>query len=247
MLKNTRHQSDPSRSVFATTHWSVVLTARDGDASKALTALGDLCRAYWRPVYAYIRRDGNGPADAQDLTQEFFSRFIEKEWIRRLKHQSGKFRSFLLTFLKHFLSDERERAGAQKRGGGKIIISLDELQSEENHALEPAESLTADQIFERRWAQNLMDRTVVQLRQEYIESGKRDLFDQLKDFQPNEPGLQSHAAVGIRFGLSESAVKSAAHRLRLRHRAILRQEIARTLSSSDEVDEEIRHLIQVLS
>ena len=246
MLTNTQDHSSPSDGAFATTHWSVVFTARDGDTSKALAAMERLCHSYWRPVYAYIRRDGRQPADAQDLTQEFFHRFIEKEWIDHLQHRRGKFRSFLLTFLKHFLSDERDRAGAQKRGGGQTIISLDELQAEESHGFEPSEGLTPDQVFERRWAQTMMERAVARLRQEYAEEGKAELFEQLKDLQPGERGERSYAEVGAAFGLSEGAVKSAVHRLRLRHRDILRHEIARTTGSAEEVDEEIRHLIQVL-
>lgn len=220
--------------------------AKDGDPSEAFAALEGLCRSYWRPVYAYIRRDGRQPADAQDLTQEFFRRFIEKGWIEHIQHPRGKFRSFLLTFLKHFLSDERDRAGAQKRGGGQTFISLDELQTEEGHVFEPADSLTADQVFERRWAQTLMERAVARLRQEYVDEGKGELFQQLKDLQPGERGERSYAELGGPLGLSEGAVKSAMHRLRLRHRDILRSEIASTLGGLEEVDEEIRYLIQVL-
>jgi RNA polymerase sigma-70 factor (ECF subfamily) len=246
MPTDTNHHSDASGANFATTHWSVVFTARDGDSSAAVVALERLCHSYWRPVYAYIRRDGRQPADAQDLTQEFFLHFIEKEWIDHLQHQRGKFRSFLLTFLKHFLSDERDRAGAQKRGGGQTFISIDELQAEENYALEPSESLTADQVFERRWAQTLMERAVARLRQEYVDDGKAELFQQLKDLQPGERGARSYMEIGAQFGLSEAAVKSAVHRLRARHRDVLRSEIARTLGSAEEVDEEIRHLIRAL-
>lgn len=240
------HHSDSSGGVFATTHWSVVLTARDGDSSEALAAMERLCRSYWRPAYAYIRRDGCPPADAQDLTQEFFRRFIEKEWIDHLQHTRGKFRSFLLTFLKHFLSDERDRAGAQKRGGGLTFLSLDELQAEESNLLQPSESLTADQVFERRWAQTMMEQAVARLQQEYIEEGKGELFHRLKDLQPGERGAQNYVDLGAALGLSEGAVKSAVHRLRLRYRDILRREIARTIGSAEEVDEEIRYLIQVL-
>src|SRR6266567_2945283 len=137
MHTKTNDLPESSGAAFATTHWSVVLAARDGDSSAAFAALERLCRSYWRPVYAYIRREGCQPADAQDLTQEFFRRFIQKDWIGHLEHQRGKFRSFLLTFLKHFLSDERDRAGAQKRGGGQIFIPLEELQAEESRAWEP--------------------------------------------------------------------------------------------------------------
>src|SRR6185295_284064 len=153
MATTTNVFSEGSGGVFATTRWSVVLAARDGDSSAAFAALERLCRSYWRPVYAYLRREGCQPADAQDLTQEFFRRFIQKEWIDHLEHQRGKFRSFLLTFLKHFLSDERDRAGAQKRGGGQTFIPFEELQAEENRRFEPFDSMTADRVFERRWAQ----------------------------------------------------------------------------------------------
>ena len=246
MPTNRNHHSESSGAVFATTHWSLVFKAKNGNPSEAFAALEGLCRSYWRPVYAYIRRDGRQPADAQDLTQEFFRRFIEKGWIEHIQHPRGKFRSFLLTFLKHFLSDERDRAGAQKRGGGRTFISLDELQAEEGHVFEPADSLTADQVFERRWAQTLMERAVARLRQEYVDEGKGDLFHQLKDLQPGERGERSYAELGAPLGLSEGAVKSAMHRLRLRHRDILRSEIASTLGGAEQVDEEIRYLIQVL-
>ena len=238
--------SESSGGIFATTHWSAVFTARDGDSVEALAALERLCRSYWRPVYAYIRRDGCQPADAQDLTQEFFHRFIEKQWIDRLQHTRGKFRSFLLTFLKHFLSDERDRVRAKKRGGGRTFLSIDELQAEESTLLQPSESLTADQVFERRWAQTLMERAVTRLREEYTEEGKAELFQKLKDLQPGERSAQNYVELGAALGLSEGAVKSAVHRLRLRYRDILRKEIAGTLNNAEEVDEEIRYLIQVL-
>jgi RNA polymerase sigma-70 factor (ECF subfamily) len=247
MAVTTNHLSEASGGAFATTHWSVVLAVRDGDSAAAFAALERLCRSYWRPVYAFIRREGRQPADAQDLTQEFFRRFIEKDWIDHLEHQRGKFRSFLLTFLKHFLSDERERAGAQKRGGGRTFIPLDELHAEESRCGEPVDSLTADRVFERRWAQTLMERAVGRLRQEYADDGKAELFDQLKDLEPGERGIRGYGEIGAQFGLSEGAVKSAVHRLRLRHRDLLRDEIAATLDNRNEVDDEIRYLIQTLS
>jgi RNA polymerase sigma factor (sigma-70 family) len=245
MSTSTDQRFHPSAAVFATTQWSVVVAARDGESAEAFAALEGLCRAYWRPVYAYIRRDGFSREDAQDLTQEFFRRFIEKEWIERLEHRRGKFRSFLLTFLKHFLSDERDRAGAKKRGGGQSFISLDELKAGDSDAFEPRESLTADQVFERRWAQTLMERVVARLGQEYAEAGQSELFNQLKELQPGERGERRYAQIGGRLGMSEGAIKSAMHRLRLRH--ILRDEIGRTVSTRQEVDDEIGHLIQALS
>lgn len=238
--------TEPAGRVFVTTHWSVVLSARQKNSPDGAAARERLCRVYWPPLYAYIRRAGYSVEDAQDLTQEFLSRFLEREWLDHLQHQRGKFRSFLLTFLKHFLSDERDRAGAQKRGGGKTFISLDELQAEESHGFEPSNGLTADQVFERRWAQALMERAVARLRQEYAEDGKTELFNQVKDLEPGERGARNYAQVGALLGLSEGAVKSAVHRLRMRHREILRNEIAGTIGDGEDVDEEIQHLIRVL-
>jgi RNA polymerase sigma factor (sigma-70 family) len=246
MEQHRKLNSSVSGGVFATTHWSIVLLARDGDSSAAFAALDRLCHDYWRPVYAYVRRDGYGPPDAQDLTQEFLTRFVHKEWLNHLKDQRGKFRSFLLTFLKHFLSDQRDRAGALKRGGGATLIPLDELQAEEQSALGVMQALTAEQIFERRWAQDVMDRAVAQLRHEYTDDGKAELYAQLKDLQPGERTSSGYVEIGRQLGLTESAVKSAVHRLRQRHRALLRAEIARTVSSEAEIDEEIRYLISVL-
>jgi RNA polymerase sigma-70 factor (ECF subfamily) len=234
------------RHTFATTHWSVVLLARDGNSQAAFVALERLCRDYWRPVYAFVRRDGYNPADAQELTQEFLSRFVHKEWLNHLKDQRGKFRSFLLTFLKHFLSDYREHIGRLKRGGGTIVVPLEELETEEDSAWSATGGLTAEQTFDLRWAQEVMERTVEQLRHEFVESGKAELYEQLKDLQPGERAAASYAEIGARLGLSEGAVKSAVHRLRFRHRALLRAEIARTVFDEAEVDAEIRHLIQVL-
>jgi RNA polymerase sigma factor (sigma-70 family) len=247
MSISAEQHSRPSAAIFATTQWSEVVALRDGGSAEAFTALEGLCRSYWRPVYAYIRRDGFGREDAQDLTQEFFRRFIEKQWIDRLEHRNGKFRSFLLTFLKHFLSDERDRAGAKKRGGGRNFISLDELKTGESDAFEPRDALTADQVYERRWAQTVMERAVARLRQEYVTAGQGALYDQLRELQPGERRERRYAEIGERLGMSESAIKSAMHRLRLRHRNILRNEIGHTVSTREEVDAEIRHLIQVLS
>lgn len=231
---------------FATTHWSVVLLARDGDSTAAFAALERLCRDYWRPVYAFVRRAGHGPADAQDLTQEFLSRFVHKEWLNHLQDQRGKFRSFLLTFLKHFLSDQRDHARALKRGGGVLVVPWEELETEEGGALATTGGLTAEQLYDWRWAHEVMERTVAQLRREFIEDGKAELYAQLRNLQPGGQDAGSYVEIGGRLGLSEGAVKSAVHRLRLRHRALLRAEIARTVSDAAEIDGEIRHLITVL-
>ncbi len=231
---------------FTTTHWTVVLQAKD-QSSKPGDGLAQLCQTYWPPIYAFLRREGHAPADAEDLTQGFFVHLFERDFLSHLHHKQGKFRSFLLKFLKHFLSDVRDKAQAEKRGGGKSFISLDEMVEEERHAVEPSVTLTADQVFERRWAQTLMQRATEHLREEYSAGGKLELFDQLKDLEPGERGARRYVEIGAQFGLSEAGVKSAVHRLRLRHREILRREIAATIGTSEDVDEEIRHLIHVLS
>lgn len=241
--------SSGAPTAFATTHWSVVLAARLPDSSNAAAALETLCRTYWRPLYAYIRREGYGVPDAQDLTQGFFAQLLEKDYLSHLHDQRGKFRSFLLTFLKHFLSDERDKAGAQKRGGGKRVVSLDDTSIEERFLIEPAmaRELSPDQAFERRWAETVLEQAANRLGAEYAASGKAALFNALKDFQPGEHGSVSYKDVGTRLEMTESAIKSAVHRLRQRHREILREEIARTVSRPEEIDAEIRHLLAVLS
>jgi len=228
---------------FHTTHWSVVLTARDQNSPGTAAALETLCRTYWQPLYAFIRREGYSQTDAQDLTQAFFADLLEKNYLGHLRHQRGKFRSFLLTFLKHFLSDERDKARAQKRGSGKVAIPWDDPEVEERYA---TSDLGAEQLFDRRWAQTVLDNALRQLGDEYRQSGKGDLFDRLKDYQPGT-GLETYAQIGTELDMSEEAVKSAVHRLRRRHREILRTEIAHTVTSPEEVDEEIRYLIDVMS
>jgi RNA polymerase sigma-70 factor (ECF subfamily) len=231
---------------FASTHWSVVLAAREGDSQTADEALEKLGRTYWPPLYAFIRKEGYSDAEAKDLTQEFFLRLIERQFLRHLRHQQGKFRSFLLTFLKHFLQEHRGRARAQKRGGGTTILSLDEIQ-EIGFLREPVDHLSPDQVFERRWAQAIFQHTIDRLRGEYLEAGKGEFFDLLKDSQPRLPGGASYAAIGAKFDMTEAAVKSAAQRMRQRHREILREEIARTVLRPEEIEREVRHLRNVLS
>jgi RNA polymerase sigma factor (sigma-70 family) len=232
---------------FVTTHWSVVLDAKGDDPARANEALEKLCRIYWRPVYAFIRRNGFTGIDAQDLTQEFFLRLCSKEYLRHLRDQRGKFRSFLLTFVKHFLSDERDRASAQKRGGGQPLLSLDDMANEDVYVAETAKQLSPDQLFERRWAQAVLQQALQRLRDEYHAGGKGRLFDTLKDVQPGEHGPLSYAQLGTELDMSEVGIKSAVHRLRRRHREILREEIAHTVSRPEDVDHEIRYLIVLIS
>jgi DNA-directed RNA polymerase specialized sigma24 family protein len=232
---------------FATTHWSVVLAAKKDDSSRAASALDQLCQTYWPPLYAYICRDGYDATEAKDLTQEFFFRLIDRNYLQHLRHQRGRFRSFLLTFLKHFLLEQRGKAKTQKRGGRMQFIPLDQLDEEGSYLLEPVDSLSPDQVFERRWAQTLFQVTLNRLRDEFVGADKGALFDLLKDFQPREPGAPSYAEIGARFGMTEAAIKSAVQRMRQRHRELLRQEIAHTVTRPDEVEEEIRYLRDVLA
>src|SRR6185369_17765431 len=220
--------------------------ARTRDSQQGEQALEKLCRTYWPPIYAYIRRDGRDVPDAEDLTQEFFGRLLAKDYLQRLDQQQGKFRSFLLAYLKNFLSEQRRRAGAQKRGGQCTFISLDEPVGEDGYLLEPVDELTPDQVFERRWAQAVMQTALDRLREEYAARGQAALFQRLQDYQPREPGGKSYAQLGEEFGLTEAAVKSAVQRMRQRHRELLREEIAHTVTSPEEIDEELRHFRALL-
>ena len=231
---------------FATTHWSVVLAAKQGEPSEAAAALEKLCRTYWPPLYAYIRRDGHDVTEAQDLTQEFFGRLLSRDYLQRLQQQQGKFRSFLLAYLKNFLSEQRRKAGAQKRGGGRVFVSLDDPAGEDGYRLEPVDDLTPDQVFERRWAQTVMQTALDRLREEYAARGQAGLFQRLQDYQPHEPGGQSYAQLGDELAMTEAAVKSAVQRMRRRHGEVLREEVAHTVTRPEEIDEELRHFRALL-
>lgn len=231
---------------FATTHWSVVWQAKQADASTGAAALEKLCRTYWPPLYSYIRREGHNAAEAQDLTQEFFARLLSRDYLQQLHHQQGKFRSFLLAYLKNFLSEQRRKAGAQKRGGDYAFISLDTTTGEAGCFLEPVDELTPDQVFERRWAQTVMQTALTRLRAEYSARGQTALFDRLQDYQPHDPGGQSYAQLGGEFGMTEAAVKSAVQRMRQRHRELLREEVAHTVTRPEEIEEELRHFRALL-
>ena len=243
----TTPSAESSGHFFLKTHWSVVWNARQKDSPDSAEARERLCQTYWSPLYQYLRRAGYRQHDAQDLTQEFLSRFLHREWLEHLKDQRGKFRSFLLTFLKNFLRDEHDRASAQKRGGGKELISVDAYEAEEREFVGPVDGLTADQIYERRWAEAVLRKAMEQLRAEYAANGKMALFDQLKDVQPGEHGERSYAQIGAGLGMTEQAVKNAALRFRRRYAQLLREEIAQTVLEPDEVNEELQHLMQVFA
>ena len=243
MTRLDTHQIRSTNDRFATTHWSAVLASAEGAAD----ALERLCASYWYPLYAHVRRQGASPHDAEDLTQEFFAWLLVSRHLGVADPELGKFRSFLLVRLDHFLSDQRKKARAQKRGGGKVIVSLDAELAEARYHLEPASELTPEKHFDLLWALTLMEQTVARLRGEYVTAGRAELFEELKHFQPGEEATKSYAVVGARLGLSESAMKSAIFRLRRRHREILREEIAQTVATAAEVDEEIRYLIAVIA
>jgi RNA polymerase sigma-70 factor (ECF subfamily) len=227
---------------FLTTHWSVVQNARATDSKQAKAALETLCRAYWYPLYAFVRRLGHSPHDAEDLIQGFFAQCIEKRYLHTADQKKGRFRSFLLIALKRFLANEWDRARTRKRGGDRAIISLD---AEQRYAAEPSESLSPDKLYERRWALTLLENVLTQLKAEQAAAGRLAVFTEL------QPVLTSrgtpYATLAARLGLSEGAVKVAVHRLRQRYRELLEHEIANTVTSPAEIDEERRYLLRILS
>jgi RNA polymerase sigma factor (sigma-70 family) len=231
---------------FATTHWSVVLTANCPDGARAQVALDKLCQTYWYPLYAFVRRHGYGPQDAEDLTQAFFAFFLERKALATVDRAKGKFRSFLLASLRYFLANEWDRAQAQKRGGGHPIISLDAATAEARYRLEPADNASPDKVFERNWVLTLMGQVLERLGAEQEATGKKTQFEKLRHCLMGDPEAPAYAELANTFGLSQDAVRMAVSRLRRRYRELLREEIAQTVSSPAEIDEEIQHLFAVL-
>ena len=227
---------------FVTTHWSVVLSARAPDSPQTAAALETLCRTYWYPLYAYCRRQGRAPHDAQDLTQGFFTRLLQKDYLQAAAREKGKFRTFLLVAFKRFLANEWDREHAQKRGGFAPVVSIDEELAESRFAAEPSHNVPPDVLFDRHWAMMLLERTMAQLQEEYVASGRAKLFEYLQSCLAREESALPYAEIAARLNLTEAAVKMAVQRLRARYREILRAEIAHTVSSAEEVEEEIRHL-----
>lgn len=232
---------------FHTTHWSVVLAARQADAPGARQAIEQLCRAYWYPLYAYLRREGWSEPDAEDLTQGFFAHLFEHQTLNRAAREKGRFRSFLLASLKYYVAGQRAREQRQKRGGGRTLVSLDAVSAEDRYRLEPRDDRTPDQLYERRWAMELLDRTLARLAREYGEGDRAKLFAALQPFLAAKQGGERYAAVAARFGRSEEAIKKTVQRMRLRYQALFRDEIAQTVSSPEEIDDELRHLCEVMS
>jgi RNA polymerase sigma factor (sigma-70 family) len=233
---------------FEATRWTVVLAAAGGDVSpRAAEAMAELCRTYWYPLYAYIRRRGSDTQEAEDLTQEFFLRLLAKRYLAGVNREKGKFRAFLLASLKHFLANEWDRSQTQKRGGGQVLIRLDALNAESRYRLEPAHNLTPEKLFERQWALTVLEQVLARLRAEFsVLAGEPAVFDGLKQFLTGSGAAATYAQVAFDLGMTEGAVKVAVHRLRRRYRQLLRAEIAQTVADPDEVDDEIRYLLSCL-
>jgi DNA-directed RNA polymerase specialized sigma24 family protein len=243
---NAAFQSPTQRAIFATTHWSVVVDAGCADSPNASRAMASLCQTYWYPLYAYVRRKGYNAADAQDLTQEFFARLLARNYLNVADRNRGKFRSFLLGSLEHFLAREWTKAHAQKRGGGQAIFSLDEVDAENRYLLEPAHELTPEKIFDRRWATTLLEQAMARLHKDYEADHKGDLFARLEVFLTGNAPETSYAEIAASLDMTEGALKVAVHRLRQRYGELVRAEIAQTVVALETIDEELQYLFAVL-
>jgi RNA polymerase sigma-70 factor (ECF subfamily) len=233
--------------VFATTHWSVVRNAAAANSVESMAALDRLCRQYWRPLYYFVRRRGYQEEDAQDLTQGFFARFLEKQSIAAADRDRGRFRTFLLTSMEHYLANEWDRAHRQKRGGDRRFLSLEEAASAEaGYQLLPGDAATPDRLYDRRWAQGLLEVVLRRLRAEFDERHGHGRFEVLKEFLFGDRGDVSYAEAAARLQLSESATKSAIHRLRHRYGELFEEEIAQTVARPEDLDDEVRHLLAAL-
>ena len=232
--------------IFPHTRWSLVLAATQKEAPESEAALESFCSAYWYPLYAYVRCRGQSPHDAQDLTQEFFCRLLEKRWLDSADRKKGKLRTFLIVALKHFMHNEWRRASAQRRGGGRSQVPFDTELAESRYAVDP-HSLAADETFDQQWALTLLDLTVKRLRAEFTEADKPGEFDVLKNCLMAARGAIDYAAVAKELGVSDGAARVAVHRLRKRFRAIYREEISQTLADSADLEAELRHLAAALA
>jgi RNA polymerase sigma-70 factor (ECF subfamily) len=232
---------------FAATRWSIVIAAAGGsEATNSRRALEELAGLYWFPLYSFIRRRGHDHAQAEDLTQEFFARLLEKKFLNSVDPAKGKFRSFLLACVKHFLANEWEKSQSIKRGGAIKLLSLDGPAADARYEREQADNLTPERLFERRWALAVLEQVMNRLQIEHAAAGKADLFEALKSFLAGEGDSQSYATIGERLNMTAGAVKVAVHRLRSRYRQLLKDEIAQTVADPGEVEEEIRYLLSCL-
>ncbi len=234
--------SRKAQGVFATTHWSVVVSAQDGSSPRSAEALERLCRAYWYPLYGYARGVGHSPADAEDLTQGFFARLLEKDYLKAAAREKGRFRTFLLTAFKAFMANEWDRQHARKRGGFAEFVAIDQELAESRFAAEPAHKAQPDVLFDRHWAVALLDMTLARLKEEYVSSGRARLFEVLQGCLVRQEKNVPDSQVASTLNVTEPAVKMAVYRLRARYRELLEAEIAQTVSSPEEVEEELRHL-----
>jgi RNA polymerase sigma factor (sigma-70 family) len=230
---------------FATTHWSMVLEAR-GESPAAEEALEKLCRIYWRPLYGFVRREGVGPEEAKDLTQGFFALILERKDFQSVRQEKGRLRSFLLASLKHFMANERRDARTIKRGAGRMLIPFDEIASDDATEFDRSDTLSADLLYDRRWAFTVLDRVFVRLREESQRSANAVLIERLNQLLSDEPDRPSQGEIAREFGMTENAVKQAFHRLRQRYRQLLREEVAQTVATPAEIEGELRHLIVAL-
>jgi RNA polymerase sigma-70 factor (ECF subfamily) len=233
--------------IFPNTRWSVVLAATRKDAPESAAALETLCRAYWYPLYAYVRRCGQSPHDAQDLTQEFFCRLLQKRWLDSADRAKGKLRIFLIAALKHFMCNEWRKASAQRRGGGQAPVPFDPAFAEGRYAADKSATPVAEEIFDRQWALTLLDLTLNRLQAEFITAGKSGDFETLKGCLLAERGAIDYPAVAKQLGVNEGAARVAVHRLRKRFRAIYREEISQTLADGTDLEAELNHLATALA
>jgi len=245
--KSVKNFSQAGDGRFATTHWSVVLRAGKPKAPGYQDALQTLCRSYWFPLYVYLRRQGYNNQQAEDYTQAFFCRILEKKVLSMADSKRGKFRSFLLSTLKHFLSDEHDRARAQKRGGGRKILSIDFKGAENQYILEPADSLSPEKLFDKSWALTVLDITMTRLKTELSSQGKQDIFDHLKIYLTAGKSTISYRDKATQLNMTEGNIRTAVHRLRRRYRKLLRDEIAQTVTNEGQIDEEIDELFNALA
>ncbi len=230
---------------FITTHWSVVLEAQ-GESPAAQEALEKLCRTYWPPIFAFLRRQGIPPEEAEDITQGFFAELLERGSLEAVRKEKGRLRSFLLAGLKYFLANKGRRAMAIKRGKGQRVIPLEEFRADDRIDIEPADPMTPEMIYERRWALTVLERVLSRLKDEYHAADNATLFDSLKELLPDEPGSPSQAEIATRLGMTENATRQAFYRFRQRYQAILREEIAHTVATPGDIEDELLHLITVL-
>jgi len=247
---NSEHptpKTSPAGGIFSTTHWTVVLAAGRNDSPQAAVALEELCRTYWYPLYAYVRRQGHSREDAEDLTQGFFARLLEKNSLEGIASDKGKFRAFLLVAVKRYMINEWDRANAQKRGGGQTPLSLDWQDAETRFQIQPAHELSPDKLYDRAWAVVVLERVITRLRDENDAEGKSAQYEQLKTFLMVGRNEIPHARVAVELHMTEGAVRVAVHRLRRRYRELLREEIAQTLANPAQADEEMQALFSALA